>query len=40
VRDRGRPDHLAREAATVGLELELFVIEPEIHGEEPPAYVD
>jgi hypothetical protein len=29
---RDRPDHLAREAAAVGLELELFVVEPEIHG--------
>jgi hypothetical protein len=27
----GRPDYLAREAAAVSLELELFVIEPEIH---------
>jgi hypothetical protein len=28
---RDRPHYLAREAATVGLVLELFVVEPEIH---------
>jgi hypothetical protein len=40
VLGRDRADHLAREAATVRLELELFVVELEIHESAPPASVD